>query len=152
MQRIVHWVHRVGQSAWTQAAAVAVGLVVLCHSSLVWAAADVAEDPLSVIDSVVEAAKAGRWLLVAAGALTLAMFGLRKVRDRVTWFKGDRGGAILVILLSLGAALSTAFGSGNAVDWKLIVGAVAVAWTASGGYTNIRRILWPKDQAAAPPE
>jgi hypothetical protein len=105
-------------------------------------------DPLSAIEQIVEAARGGRWLLVAAGALILVMFGLRKARDHFKWFKGDRGGALLVILLSLAGALSTALATSASVDWKLFVGALAVAFTASGGYNNIRRIIWPQDGAS----
>lgn len=105
-------------------------------------------DPIGTVETLVKSIREGNWRLVAALALGLLMLGLAKARE---WgpvaklFSGDRGGAILVAVLALGGALSAALLSSASLDWKLFVGALGVAWTAVGGYTWAKRLIWPKD-------
>jgi hypothetical protein len=103
------------------------------------------KDPIGALLSLVEAVRGGQWRLVASLALGLLMFGLAKVRDKVKWFSGDRGGAVLVGVLALAGALSTALASDASIDWRLFLGAAGVMWTAVGGYTWIKRLIWPQD-------
>lgn len=100
-------------------------------------------DPLSAVSAIVEAARSGNWRLVAAGALALAMLALRRLRDRVALFRGDRGGTVLVGVLALGGAFASALATSAPIDFKLILGAFGIAWTAVGGYTFVKKLLWP---------
>lgn len=109
---------------------------------------DVEADPVGAAERLIGHIKAGEWRLVASLILAFLMFGLAKVRDRVPWFRGDRGGAILVMVLALGGSMAAALASEVALDWRLFLGAVGVAWTAAGGYTWFRRLIWPKDKGA----
>lgn len=108
------------------------------------------EDPVGTLGELVAAVRAGQWRAAAALALALLMLALAKARN---WgpaqrlFGGDRGGAILVMLLSLAGGLSTALASEAPLDWKLFLGVVTVAFTAVGGYTWIKRLIWPADKA-----
>lgn len=103
-------------------------------------------------DELVEAFRSGDWRLVAAFALIALMIGLRRVREFVPQLRGDRGGAILVMLLSLAGALSTSLATDAPVDAKMFLSAVAITWTAVGGYTWIKRLIWPKPEAEAGPD
>lgn len=115
------------------------------------APADAAEaDPAEMFAGLVKAAKAGDWRLVAAFLLSLLVWAATKsgVRDKIRWFKGDRGGAVLVGSLALAGAVSTALMSDAPMDAKLFVNAVVVMLTAVGGFTWLKRLLFPKDKKA----
>lgn len=101
-------------------------------------------DPLTTGGDLIQAVRSGQWRLAASLALALLMLLLGKARN-ASWspFKGDRGGAILVGLLAFAGALSTALATSAPLDWKLLLGTMGVLWTAVGGYTWIKRIIWP---------
>jgi len=102
-------------------------------------------DAPGVVIQLIGAVRGGQWRLVASLVLVLMMFGLAKFRDKVKWFKGDRGGSVLVGVLAVGAALPTALMTDVPLDLRLLVGALAVAWTSVGGYTWAKQIIWPRD-------
>lgn len=102
-------------------------------------------DPLGTGARIVRDIRAGNWRMAAAGLLALLMLLLGKVRARIPWFAGDRGGAILVGVLGLGGALSSALATSTPIGPELLVGALGVTWTAVGGYSWIRRLLKPAD-------
>lgn len=109
----------------------------------------VEKDPVGLALDIVEAVQSEQWRLVAAFALSLMMFLLSKFRKRLTFFRelfgGDRGGAILVMLLAVMGAMVTALMTTVPINWQFFIGAVGVAWTAVGGYTWLKRLLWPKE-------
>lgn len=109
---------------------------------------DIEGDPLGSIEAFVDAVKAGNWKMVGALALALIMLVLAKVRDKVKWFSGDRGGATLVMLLGLAGGFSAALAAGADIDWRLVLGIVGVVWTGVGGVTWVKRLIWPKDNPA----
>lgn len=99
------------------------------------------DEPIDALGKVVESARTGNWRLVAAGALVLVMFALRRARDHVKWFAGDRGGAVLVGLLGLAGAFSAALATAAPIGWDLALGALGVTFTAVGGWTWCKRLL-----------
>ena len=105
------------------------------------------EDPAKVIGEIVQNIKDGKWRPVAAAVLALLMLGLGRFRKKLKIFDGDRGGAVLVMVLSLGGALATTLASDAKFDLNLVLAMVVTAWTAVGGYTWFKRIIWPKDNA-----
>jgi hypothetical protein len=105
-------------------------------------------DPVGVATDVVNDVKAGDWRHAVAGMLALLMLALGKVRGKIKYFDGDRGGAILVGVLGMAGAISTLLVSEAALDWRLFAGAFATVFTAVGGYTWIKRLIWPKDKKA----
>jgi hypothetical protein len=111
---------------------------------------DIESDPFGSIEKFVDAVKTGNWKMVGALALALIMLILAKVRDKVAFFRGDRGGAILAMLLGLAGGLSAALAANAPIDWKLLLGIVSMTWTAVGGYSWIKRLVWPKDDAPTP--
>ncbi|MHC4177401.1 MAG: hypothetical protein ACYSWU_07840 [Planctomycetota bacterium] len=109
-------------------------------------------DAVGTIEELVGAIRNGNWRMVAALGLVLLMLVLGKVRHKVGFFKGDRGGAILLGVLSLGGALIVALQSDAPLDWKLFLGALGVMWTAAGGYNWFKRIIWPKKDTEPDPD
>jgi len=108
-------------------------------------------DILGAIKAIIESARAGNWKLVTALLLAFAMVALNRVRGKIKWFAGDRGGAVLVMSLGFLGALSTALAAGMAVDAKLLWGAFSTSLLAAGGYNWFKRIIWPEDQGKHPP-
>lgn len=103
------------------------------------------EDTLGTLEQLVNAVRYGQWRLAASLVLALLMLALAKARPHMPWFEGDRGGAILVGVLALAGAISTALATTAPLDWRLFAGALAVMWTAVGGVQWIKRIVWPKE-------
>jgi hypothetical protein len=106
-------------------------------------------DPIELVSKIVEAASSGNWRLVAAFALVLTMMVLGRFRKKIPIFDGDRGGSILVMVLSLGGGLSTALMTDMPINANLVVGVVGTAFTAVGGFTWVRKIMWPQDKKKA---
>ncbi len=105
----------------------------------------VEKDPVGTAGEVVQDLRAGNWREAAVGLLALVMFVLVRVRDKIKIFKGDRGGAILLMVLALVGSLSVGLASEDPLDWRLILGAATAAWTAAGAVTWFKRLIWPKD-------
>lgn len=105
-------------------------------------------DPVEAAGQIVVDVKSGNWRMVAAGVLSLVMFALARIRGKFRWTRGDRGGAILVMGLSLAGGLATALSTGVSLDWRLLVGVLGAAWTAVGGYTWAKQLIWPRDAQA----
>jgi len=102
-------------------------------------------DPVGYLGSIVAAARAGQWRLVASGLLIAMMWAASFVRERFRWTRGDRGGAVLVMVVSLAGTTATALATDAPLDWRLFMGAAGVAFTAVGAFTWVRRLLAPKD-------
>jgi hypothetical protein len=103
-------------------------------------------DPIAIGKDILQAAKGGQWRLLVAGILSLLMTLSWKLKIR-TWsiFKGDRGGAILLMILALAGSFSTALATEAPVSLELVLGAVSVAFTSVGAWQWGKRLLWPKD-------
>jgi hypothetical protein len=102
--------------------------------------------PVDTAGEVVKDVRAGNWREAIAGLVILLMIGLQKVGARAGIFKGDRGGALLVMLVSLLTGISAALAGGAPMtDWKLWLGIVTLAWTAAGAWTWVKKIIAPAD-------
>jgi ABC-type transport system substrate-binding protein len=113
------------------------------------AAGSAAADPSSTAKQVVRDVRGGNWRLAAAGVLLLLMTAGVRWGGKL-FGKSDRGKAIAVMVLSLLAALGTSLGTSMPLDYKLISGAVGVAWLAVGGRQWLSRFLWPRDSSGRP--
>ena len=106
----------------------------------------VSDDPLEAVASLVSSIKNGQWRHAASFALVLVMLGIGKFRDKVSWFKGDRGGTLLVGGLALLGGLASALAADQSIDFSLLTGAIGVGLTAIGGYTGVKKLIWPSDK------
>lgn len=68
------------------------------------------------------------------------------------FLRSDRGGAALSLFLAICGGLATAFTAGKGVSLQLVVDALAVSFTASGGWSLARKLLGlsPSSASAAP--
>lgn len=105
-------------------------------------------DPIGAATTLVTAIKGGQWRIVASLVLAFLMLALAKLRTKLKWFEGDRGGAILVGLLAMLGAFATTLAAEAKVDFQLILGTLGVMWTAVGGYSWVKRLIWPQDAKA----
>jgi hypothetical protein len=106
---------------------------------------DIEEDPIGSIQLFIESIKTGNWRMVGSLALVLIMLILSKVRDKIKFFSGDRGGAVLVMLLGLLGGFSAALAADATFDWKLVLGIVGTVWTGVGGWTWFKRLVDPQE-------
>ena len=105
------------------------------------------EDPVGAAVSLVKALRNHDWKIAAGFALALLLSLGAKMRDKVAFLKGDRGGVIAVFVLAFGGALATAWVAESPLDLKLATTAASIGLMAIGGYTGLKRLIWPKDQA-----
>lgn len=105
---------------------------------------------IDTIAGIVAHARDGKWLIVIGLVLSLVVTGLKYLAKwgGVSWFGTDRGGAVLVALTSVFGALSTSAIAGK-VDWTTFVAALAVTWSAVGGYSWLKKLIWPADKKPA---
>ena len=111
-------------------------------------AEDVAEDPVNAVGEMVGAFRAGNWREFAAILLSFIMLGFAKSRDKLKFFRGDRGGVISIFVISsLGAIITSLFGSAP-IDLLMFARAGEIAVLAIGGFIGIKKLFWPSDKEA----
>lgn len=108
---------------------------------------EIEKDPVEVATRIVGDIKSGNWRMVAAGVLVLIMLGVARFRDKIKFFRGDRGGAVLVALVSLAGALVTSLYAGVSIDLAMVIAAFGTTWTAVGSRDWLRTVINPPDQA-----
>ncbi|NTX16164.1 hypothetical protein HUA76_35880 [Myxococcus sp. CA056] len=83
------------------------------------------------------------YALVASLVVVLLVYLLRKFGGAfVPFFNTDRGGAVLVLGVSLAGAVANALAAGAPFSLALVLTAVKVALTAAGGFTLVKRLLF----------
>lgn len=101
------------------------------------------DDPTATIDAFAKAVEGGNpWLIAAAGVGLLVFLLRRFVPGKFgNWLRTDLGGALLSLTVSFAGALATKLATGGAITLGVVVAAIGVAFTASGGWSLIRRLL-----------
>lgn len=86
------------------------------------------------------------WRQAASGFVWLTMGVLARFRGRIPWFRGDRGGALLLLLVALLGGAGTALAAEASIlsAWFLL-GSLWTAVGAAGLHAITTRLLWPKD-------
>lgn len=86
----------------------------------------------------------GHWA-IAAGLLLIGIVALlRWVGRGVKWFHTDRGAVLLTLLVSFLGSVGMTLAKGGGVGLQTFVAAITLAWTASGGLSHIKRLIWPQ--------
>ncbi|RJS14607.1 hypothetical protein DRW03_34580 [Corallococcus sp. H22C18031201] len=83
------------------------------------------------------------YALAAALVVVVLVYLLRKFGGMfVPWFSTDRGGAVLVLGVSLAGAVANALAAGAPFSLGLMLTALKVALTAAGGFTLVKRLVF----------
>lgn len=90
---------------------------------------------------VLREAVAGHYAYAAALTLVVLVALARKQAARWEWLGSDQGGALLVLLGAFGGAVVAAASGTREVTWMLARDAAIVAFSASGGYSLLKRLL-----------
>ncbi|MCP3103838.1 hypothetical protein LZ198_33660 [Myxococcus sp. K15C18031901] len=92
---------------------------------------------------LLDAVTSRNYALVASLVVVVLVYLLRKFGSAfVPFFNTDRGGAVLVLAVSLAGAVANALAAGASFSLALVLTAVKVALTAAGGFTLIKRLLF----------
>lgn len=120
-----------------------VAVFMVTFSGTAWAATAASDTSLlDVAKPVFEAILSGKPGLAAALALVLVAAVARKYAGkRIGFFNTDAGGAVLVLLGSFGGAAAAAITGGASWSFSLGYKALAVAFSAAGGYSLVKRLL-----------
>lgn len=106
-------------------------------------------DPVATAAKIYDAFRAGKYVTAAALAVILVVFGLRKLG--FSWFKTDRGGAVLALAAGMGAAF-IGFEQLGALTGKNLFITVAAGLGIAGGAAGIRHLVinlfFPPDKPA----
>lgn len=102
----------------------------------------------SLVEQVYNAVRGGQWMVVAAMAVVGLVWLLRNwpgLVSKVPFLSTDRGGVLVTLATSLLLPLATAVLAGKVIGWSDVEAAGMLALTAIGGYTGLKRLLWPKE-------
>lgn len=92
---------------------------------------------------VLDAVQSRNYALIVALAVVLVVFLLRKFGgSRLPFLRTDRGGALLVLGVSVAGAVANALAAGAPFSGALMLTAVRVALTAAGGFTLVKRLVF----------
>lgn len=101
-------------------------------------------DPGSVAKMLMDAVMNKQWGIVISLSITAAIALLRKYTPEASkfgvWMRGKLGALILNFTFTLGTAFVTLFLSGGTISLDLVLKAVTVALTASGGWSMFKAI------------
>lgn len=109
-------------------------------------AEDINADPVGAVGRLVTSMRAGDWREFAAIALSLLMLLGAKARDKIAFFRGDRGGVIAIFTLSTAGALVTSLLAGTPIDFTMFYAALETGVLAMGGFIGFKKIFWPADR------
>ena len=102
-------------------------------------------DPSSLLGQMLGALQGRNWIIAVGAGLCLSTFLLRSWGSAWwPWLRTDRGGAALVLTVSVLGAAGTAIVGGHFTAQSVLDG-VIVATNAAGGYALLRKIFLPND-------
>lgn len=103
-----------------------------------------ATDPASVAKMLMDALVHKQWGIVVSLVITVAIAMLRKFTPEESkfglWMRSKLGALILNFGFTLGSAFVTLFLAGGSISLELILKAVTVALTASGGWSMFKAL------------
>jgi hypothetical protein len=111
---------------------------------------DVGDDPAGFAKDTYDAVKSGQWWLLASLIVIALTWAARKWGAKlVPWLKTDRGGTVLAFAVAFLGGLAHAVAAEGSPSWEMLQTSLKVALGAVGGYTGLRKTLFPKDKKTA---
>lgn len=109
------------------------------------------DDPEAIAENAYDAMKSGRWLVLVG----LVLMGLVKLVRKfggqaIPWLLTDRGGVATALGLAALSEIALLLASGRAPTLSGLMGALAAAWAASGGWVQLQRLIRPRDKSPVP--
>lgn len=109
-------------------------------------APDLDKDPGGFAASMLNAAKAGKWRLLAGGLLVVVVWLTRRFGSRaVPWLSTDRGGVALVLILGVLVGMATALAADAPITLDLLLGGISIALGGAGTYVAAKKSVAPRD-------
>lgn len=110
------------------------------------------DEPEAVAENMYDAIKSGRWLVLAGLVLMVLVKLVRRYGGQaMPWLLTDRGGVVTALSLALIGEIALVLTSGRSMTFSGLMGALGAAWTASGGWVQLQRLIRPRDKPPAPP-
>lgn len=107
------------------------------------------DDAAQTIVKAIGYGKAKDWRALGAAIIMLVVFGIRQGLGRyVAWFKTDRGGALMALLIGVLGTVASYLAAGGGWKWSILVDGVMAAFTAAGGFSVIKKLIAPSDAPA----
>ena len=135
--------------------AVAISTAVFLHLAFIFTAyAQVVDpstmDPSALVQLFFAKVQTGDWKAAIALVVVAAVWAMRRWGGK-KWpaLKTDRWGAVLTLASGVAGGIAWALNKGGAVDARVLYDGITVGLTAAGGYTVVKRILWPSDAKKA---
>ncbi len=107
------------------------------------------QEGAELIQKAVGAGTARDWRALGAAIIMLVVFIMRVVVGRwVVFFKTDRGGAVMAIVVGVLGTVASMLAAGGAWQWSMLIDGLLAAFTAAGGYATMKKLIAPSDAAA----
>ena len=109
-------------------------------------AIDVAGDPIGFFKSTYDAAKTGQWWMLVSLIVVGITWGARKYAPKISFFQGDRGGAMLAISIGVFGGMAHGILADGTPTLAMLTESIKVTVGAMGGYVAIKKSLFPSDK------
>ena len=114
----------------------------------------VPQTPGVLAETAIAAVKTSNWRHLAAVVLIGLTLLIKKLGSKIKFLKfldTDRGGAALVVFNGVAGTLAALLLSDAAITTQALVDGVTLGLESAGGFTVVKRIIWPKDTTPTPP-
>jgi len=110
--------------------------------------------PEDLTKLILDAAKSRNWmLLIALGLIALVFmvrtYGVERV-ERLKWFKTDRGGTVLVLVLAMAVSVANSLLGGAEPSVQVLLDGAYFGMLAIGGFVGFRKLVNPSDKKGQP--
>lgn len=107
-------------------------------------------DVVGIVQKAREAGHDKNWsiLFIIAASIVVLTSAVRKVGGMfIPFLKTDRGGALLVLILGVSGGLVNALAAGATVTLDTVIAGMGVGFMSAGGFTVLKKLLFPSDAA-----
>lgn len=108
------------------------------------------EDGAQLLTKAIGAGTARDWRALGAAVILLVVFVMRALVGRwVGFFKTDRGGATMALIVGVLGTVASLLTAGGKFQWGMLLDGLMAAFTAAGGYVTLKKLIAPSDAKPA---